>query len=330
MRLRMMDMIACPACSSPLDLEAYSRRGDEVIRGLLSCPSCGRDFRIEDGIPRLMPTGLSGVEQQVYGSIESYYDAYRPVMEEIYHNPRIAYMRKVEDACIRLTKPRGLVLDVGCGTGRQSLLLAELGCHVVATDISLGMLLEARRRAEKRGLRGQVEFIQASADALPFRPGVFSRAYSLFGAFNHAPRLLHGLRRLRRSLKKGGLFLLSVLNRYQLTWWIEAMLKRRKKQLMRALLGKPYYFTMKLGRKRRKLWTRLLSAPELKRYLKQVGFRNIRIGCILLFLKPKFSYEPSLELRGLEASLASLEERLRWLPPFSWLGAYIIALAERA
>lgn len=329
MRIGTADLLACPICRSALRLKIHSARGDEVLDGALRCLRCGREFEIADGIPRLLPSKLRGIERQVYGSIASYYDAYLPIMEYIYHNARIAYMRKVEDACIRLTRPHGLVLDIGCGIGRQSLLLARLGCDVVATDISREMLLRARERAFREGLEHRLEFIQASADALPFKPRVFDRAYSLFGAFNHAPRYVLGFKRVFKSLKKGGAFLLSVLNRYQLTWWLEAILRRRKKQLMRVLTKKPYYLTMKLGRKRRGLWTKLFSAWELKSSLKRAGFKKIRIGCVLLFLRPKFRYEPDLELRGLEASLAGIEEALRWFPPFSSLGAYIMALAEK-
>jgi len=43
--------------------------------------------------------------------------------------------------------PRGLdVLDLGCGTGRHSLWLAENGAQVTALDFSEGMLAEARRK----------------------------------------------------------------------------------------------------------------------------------------------------------------------------------------
>src|SRR5437588_4055464 len=43
---------------------------------------------------------------------------------------------------------RGLaVLDLGCGTGRHALWLAEAGARVTAVDFSDGMLAEARRKS---------------------------------------------------------------------------------------------------------------------------------------------------------------------------------------
>ncbi len=54
------------------------------------------------------------------------------------------------------------VLDVGVGTGRFAYPLAEKGFHVVGTDISLTMMLKAR----KRGLK---DLVRADARGLPFR-----------------------------------------------------------------------------------------------------------------------------------------------------------------
>jgi SAM-dependent methyltransferase len=63
------------------------------------------------------------------------------------------------------------VLDVGCGTGRVALALAERGCRVWGVDPSAEMLSEARARAGRR-----VAFKRAEAESLPFRSGWFDRA----------------------------------------------------------------------------------------------------------------------------------------------------------
>ncbi|HKD96022.1 MAG TPA: methyltransferase domain-containing protein, partial [Micromonosporaceae bacterium] len=41
--------------------------------------------------------------------------------------------------------PRARVLEIGCGTGQATLPLAQLGCHVVAMDLSPDMAAIARR-----------------------------------------------------------------------------------------------------------------------------------------------------------------------------------------
>jgi len=40
------------------------------------------------------------------------------------------------------------VLEIGCGTGKNTLLLAEVGRHVTAADFSEGMIAQARTRVQ--------------------------------------------------------------------------------------------------------------------------------------------------------------------------------------
>jgi ubiquinone/menaquinone biosynthesis C-methylase UbiE len=58
---------------------------------------------------------------------------------------------------------RGYILDIGCGTGRIALELADIGYHVVGIDISRQYVEEAIRRAEERGLSDKVKFIVCDA-----------------------------------------------------------------------------------------------------------------------------------------------------------------------
>jgi SAM-dependent methyltransferase len=48
--------------------------------------------------------------------------------------------------------PDDVVLDLGCGTGAIGLRLAADAAHVVGRDVSDGMMAEARRKADERGV----------------------------------------------------------------------------------------------------------------------------------------------------------------------------------
>lgn len=58
---------------------------------------------------------------------------------------------------------KGSILDVGCGTGRIAIELAEIGYDVVGIDISYLYVEEASRRARERGLSDRAKFIVCDA-----------------------------------------------------------------------------------------------------------------------------------------------------------------------
>jgi SAM-dependent methyltransferase len=60
------------------------------------------------------------------------------------------------------------VLDVGCGTGSLSVLLAEAGHHVVGSDTSAAMLAAARAKSAAAGV--PVGLVRGDAADPPFRP----------------------------------------------------------------------------------------------------------------------------------------------------------------
>jgi 2-polyprenyl-3-methyl-5-hydroxy-6-metoxy-1,4-benzoquinol methylase len=61
------------------------------------------------------------------------------------------------------------VLDIGCGTGFLSLLLAQLGHRVTGIDVAEAMLQLARRKAAGQGLRINFRLADAEAPNLPPR-----------------------------------------------------------------------------------------------------------------------------------------------------------------
>ncbi len=93
----------------------------------------------------------------------------------------------VVGASMAFLKPRPgeVVLDLGCGEGKETLVLARHGCRVVAVDLSPTQLNRARERLAQERPQATVWFVQANAEQLPFRAGAF-RAI-------HAKAVLHHL-----------------------------------------------------------------------------------------------------------------------------------------
>ncbi|KYK27414.1 MAG: hypothetical protein AYK23_02350 [Candidatus Proteinoplasmatales archaeon SG8-5] len=58
MKRDMMEIICCPVCKSELALEVKKENDAEVLSGSLMCKKCNHTYRIEDGIPNLLPPGF--------------------------------------------------------------------------------------------------------------------------------------------------------------------------------------------------------------------------------------------------------------------------------
>ena len=82
-------------------------------------------------------------------SIAAFWDAAADSFDEQpdhgLHDPRVRAAWAARLTCW-LPTPPATVLDLGCGTGSLSLLLAQLGHHVTAVDLSPNMVDHARRK----------------------------------------------------------------------------------------------------------------------------------------------------------------------------------------
>src|SRR5438552_3085002 len=60
MRTRLLQLLRCPICVVPLDLEIFAYNGDEIVEGVLRCQKCGAGYPIIERIPRMLPDDLAG------------------------------------------------------------------------------------------------------------------------------------------------------------------------------------------------------------------------------------------------------------------------------
>jgi len=100
--------------------------------------------------------------------------------------------------------PGARVLEVGCGTGAQTVSLARNspGAQIVAFDHSTASLARAIDRVASAGL-SNVEFLHADLFALPFDAASFDHIFICF-VLEHLANPVEALLLVKRLLKPGG------------------------------------------------------------------------------------------------------------------------------
>jgi SAM-dependent methyltransferase len=93
------------------------------------------------------------------------------------------------------------VLDLGCGHGMASVVLARRGAFVTACDLSPGYVREARTRADANGV--EIRLLVCNAERLPFADASFERIWG--NAILHHLDLSRAAAEIHRVLTPGGI-----------------------------------------------------------------------------------------------------------------------------
>ncbi|MFW6321245.1 MAG: class I SAM-dependent methyltransferase, partial [Halohasta sp.] len=71
------------------------------------------------------------------------------------------------------------VLEVACGTGRFTVMMAQQGADIIGLDISPAMLSQGRQKAKRAGVDDHVEFMRGDAARLPFPDNHFDAVFAM-------------------------------------------------------------------------------------------------------------------------------------------------------
>jgi SAM-dependent methyltransferase len=141
----------------------------------------------------------------------------------------------VEEICRRVTDRRPRILDVGCGTGANLLMLSEYG-EAEGVDVSEDALAFCRERGLDKVTLG-------AGEELPYEDATFDLV-TAFDVVEHMDDDLAGLREMRRVLRPGGRVLLFV-PAFMFLWGLQDDVSNHRRRY---------------------------RLPELRRVLEQAGF----------------------------------------------------------
>ena len=179
--------------------------------------NAARVLRVRLGVPRAPADG----GERYYGWLASEFDNIaddydRHILgnriNRLLRDRSLAELRRVFGRASRL-------LEIGCGSGMETLPLLGEGHEIFCVDISERMLEVVRQKARKQGVAERLQTAKLAAAALPqfldqVGPVAFDGAYSTYGAMNceadlaPLPPALHGL------LRPGARFIAGVYNRW--------------------------------------------------------------------------------------------------------------------
>jgi ubiquinone/menaquinone biosynthesis C-methylase UbiE len=197
--------LRCPACREKLELEADPSAERDLLAGSLLC-ACGRGYPIENGIPNLIyPDQLLPSDAEFKQKYDRTADSYDQGLDWLF-NSFYEDENTVRTSLLELLdlRPGLRVLEVGCGTGKDSIQIASyLGSRgeLYIQDISASMIDLARRRLA--GVTTEVEYFVGNAAYLPFDDRFFNAVFH-FGGLNTFGDIRRALAEMTRVVRVGG------------------------------------------------------------------------------------------------------------------------------
>jgi uncharacterized protein YbaR (Trm112 family)/ubiquinone/menaquinone biosynthesis C-methylase UbiE len=288
-----------------------------VVNGSLRCDHCSREYAIEGGIARMLVPDRTWETELEMGMKDEEYELMPDAFVPPVSGWRSEVLDKIEipphlDSLEPLANRR--VLELGCGDGRFTCLMAQMGAEVLAVDFSLWALRRTQRNLAKGeppttyrlatprqvgNLTSRVGLIQADASQFHVAPRSFHRALSATPLDSRDERMKM-FRYVAESLTDDGRYVAGV----------------EYDDLYRRVLGLPVLRRYTPGG----ILIEHLDMPTMRRemapYFGRVAMRPIRVHL------PMESRLP-LKARIVAARLASRT------PILKHLGAILLVSAER-
>jgi SAM-dependent methyltransferase/uncharacterized protein YbaR (Trm112 family) len=212
-------LFICPECQwETLHIEEFllsDKDTDQIVDGRLICGQCKNWYRIENGIVDLLPARIKHLNHGRFVLKDiRFAEKYRLTLPAVnepgvstplnktkplgafedvvnYENDVVNnrfYKALDETAFVdwmkRNLKVGNLVLDVGCGSGRQCVPLAKAGIRAVSMDIDEDMVLLAAKKLDENSMSSMVDLIVGDGENPPVKDKSFNASVH-YGVLHH-------------------------------------------------------------------------------------------------------------------------------------------------
>jgi len=187
----------------------------------------------------------------------------------------------VKENIIKFLKPGkdDAVLDVGCGPGTWSKIIAKHAKKVVGIDVSPSMIETAKKNCKN------CIFKVAPGENIPYKDAAFTKILSV-RAIEYSPNKIGMLKEFNRVLKQDGKVVI-VTKSTPCIWRIPGKVLNVIKEPARVkrLFDRMY---------KMEYWMEKISPPRLRKMLKACGFRDIEDYALTFSLGEAFGTNESL------------------------------------
>jgi ubiquinone/menaquinone biosynthesis C-methylase UbiE len=264
-----------------------------------------------------------------YSDLEAAFDGVAEHYDQhILGNPMNVWLRnRSVNYLSKIFKPGDVVLEIGCGTGTETLLLAQHGVKILATDISAKMLEVLTRKARDADISDSIVPIHTRTYALMEKLKQLGYtqidgAYSTYGAINTEPQLEQLFQSLHSLIHPEGHLVLGVWNKYCLYEMLGYSLKL-KPSMAFARMTNP----VPVGKSRFCVNSYAYSVASLKKHLdKLFKLRKVYGVQILLPASNLIRYLPSEPLLSL---VKRIDVMLESHYPWNQLGDHFLGVYSR-
>jgi SAM-dependent methyltransferase len=194
----LLELLACPACQSGLDPQWV-------------CQDCGARYTATGGIPdlRLKSEARIDAVREFYGHAP--FPGYRPrdSLETLRARAERSEFARLLDGAIASD---ARILEIGCGTGQMSLVLARADRMVIGADLTRASLQLGADAARRFGVDG-VQFVETDLHHPGLRPGAFDVVYAS-GVLHHTPDPGRAFASIVPLVRPGGMIVLGLYNAF--------------------------------------------------------------------------------------------------------------------
>ena len=224
------------------------------------------------------PDSQAPEEPDQFVAVASVYDH---LMQGVPYADWVAYLRRLLET--RGARPRR-ILDLACGTGNVTELLAEEGYRMTGVDIAPGMIAEAQRKAAAKG--HSIAYHVQDAGLLDLPGERFDLCISLFDSLNYITDPAHLQRAFERvalHLTRSGLFIFDLNSDLALREHFFDQSNMGEGEALRYDWRSAYFPETRLCRVHMKFWSREPDGSE--RYFEenhwQYAYKNEEIKQML-------------------------------------------------